>query len=121
MATLDDILTTQKNGVIALNNLNKSWQDYVNKTRGQVTSAPISGSTTLLYTGSGYIVRISVLVSGSAGTIYNAISPSGAISDNQIVIIPATVGIFEIGFNFSSGLVISPGSGQTVVVCYTTN
>lgn len=119
MATLDDILTTQKNGVVAINNLNQT-NAYLG---GRVTSATIAAASgsTLIVTGSGRLVNYSITVKGSAaGTIYNAISTTTAAAANALVATTATqeVGVVQCGLHFSSGLVVTPGTGQSLNVTY---
>lgn len=119
MATLDDILTTQKNGVIAINNLNQTTA-YIG---GRVTSATIAAAsgTTLIVTGSGRLVNYSITVKGSgAGTIYNALSTTSAAASNALLTTTATqeVGVYSAGLHFSNGLVVTPGTGQSLNVTY---
>lgn len=77
MATLDDILTTQKNGVIAINNLSRDLSalyDFYQLISGTSTSITVSAPTTIV-TGSGRLVSINVIDAGSAtGTIYDAVT-----------------------------------------------
>lgn len=113
MATLDDILTTQKNGVVAINNLNQTTA-YLG---GKITSSVLTAST-LVVSGAGRLVRVSVIVAGAAGTAYNSNTTAGAGASNALYVIPATVGVHDVGVNFSNGLVISPGAGQSVNVTY---
>jgi len=113
-ASLSDLLTTQKNGVIALNNLSQSTLRGL----GTQTSATVTVPT-LIVTGAGYLVNFSVLVAGSgAGTINNASSTTTAAAANALCAIPATVGIVKTGQLFTSGLVIVPGTGQSINVTY---
>ena len=76
MATLDDILTTQKNGVIAINNLSESlnslYAAYVSSI-GNKTSSSISAAATIV-TGTARLVSFNVTTAGSAGTIYDSLS-----------------------------------------------
>lgn len=120
MATLDDILTAQKNGVIAINNLNQTWLSYSRRNQGQFTTAVISGaSPVLIYNGPGYLVSVSVVVAGTTnGTAYNFASATSPAASSALMKIGNTVGIYTAGFQFSSGLVIEPGTGQSIVVTY---
>jgi len=113
MASLDDILTTQKNGVIAINNLAQTN----NRMLGTTTTSVITASS-LVINGSGYLVRYSILVAGAAGTINNANSVANSSSSNALCATQATVGIFNVGMPFVNGLVVKPGTGQSVAVTY---
>jgi len=115
-ASLSDILTTQKNGVVAINNLSQSTLRGL----GTQTSVTITAPT-LIFIGAGYLVNFSVVVAGSAsGTINNANAVASATAANVLCAIPATVGITKVGQVFSSGLVVTPGTGQSVNVTYST-
>lgn len=114
MATLDDILTTQKNGVIGLNNLNQTYA-YLG---GKLTSSTAT-SQVVAVTGSGRLVSISVIVAGTTnGTVNNAQTTTLAAASNALVAIPNTIGVYQCGCAFTNGLVITPGTGQSVNVTY---
>lgn len=50
-ASLDDILTTQKNGVVAINSLAQSYADYLTFVKGtSLSRVPMTTSTSTLYT-----------------------------------------------------------------------
>ena len=112
-ASLDDILTTQKNGVVAINGLAQTN----NRMLGTTTTAVLTANT-LALTGAGYLVRYSILVAGAAGTINNANSVANATSSNALCVTQATIGIFNVGMPFANGLVVKPGAGQSIVVTY---
>lgn len=114
MATLDDILTTQKNGVIGLNNLNQTYA-YLG---GKVTSSTVT-SQTIIVTGSGRLVNISVIAAGTTlGQVNNAQTIPLLSASNAIVAIPNTVGVYQCGCAFTNGLIVTPGTGQSVNVTY---
>lgn len=114
MASLDDILSAQKNGVVALSNI----QQATLRGQGSATSATVTG-TTIVLNGRGYLSRFSVTVAGSAaGTINNASSTVTPAADNVLCVVPTTVGVHEAGLVFTNGLTIVPGTGQSVNVTY---
>jgi hypothetical protein len=112
--SLSDLLTTQKNGVIAVNTV------AVSNLRGQGTRTSATFTTpTLIFAGSGYLVNYAVLVAGSAsGTINNASTTASVAAGNALCATPATVGVYQTGQFFSNGLVIVPGTGQSINVTY---
>ena len=113
-ASLSDILTTQKNGVVAINNLSQSNL----KIYGKTTSSTVTAST-LVISGAGYIVNFSVVVAGSAsGLIYNYNSTTTPPAENALCGIPNTIGVYPAGQFFTNGLVIVPGTGQSINVTY---
>ena len=117
MASLDDILTTQKNGVVAINALSNNFKIEV----GTITSATVSVDT-LVVTGRGKIANISVVTAGTTnGIVYNAAANIASLktADVKLLAIPNTIGVFQCGVLFTNGIVISPGTGQEVNVTYT--
>lgn len=73
----------------------------------------------LIAEGSGRLVNMVVSVAGSAtGTIHDASSVANATNDNIITIIPMATGIGQINVPFTDGLVIKPGTGQTLSITY---
>ena len=114
MASLDDILTTQKNAVVALNNLTTVLQ----RGQGTLTSATVTAST-LVITGGGRLVNFAVVVAGSAnGKIHDSATVADISASNAICATPQTVGVFQTGQTFTSGLVIAPGTGQSINITY---
>jgi F420-0:gamma-glutamyl ligase-like protein len=115
MANLDDLLTATKNAVVALNTINTT----INYFSGRLTTSTVT-STTLAITGSGILVNVSLTVTGSAvGTINDANTTGGVAASNALVSIPNTqVGTIACGQHFSKGLVIVPGSGQSINITY---
>lgn len=113
-ASLDDIVTVQKNGVIAINNLSTS----IGREQGTVTSTTVTGNTVVV-TGRGYLASFSVTVAGTAnGTINNAQTVALATAANVLCATPQTVGVYRAGLVFTDGLVIQPGAGQSINVTY---
>jgi hypothetical protein len=83
-ASLDDILTTQKNGVIAINGINFSLSGLYNYIRGEPLSsgAAGTGSYSTLYTvPTGYRMAITDIeicnTASSPATFYVSIVPTG--------------------------------------------
>ena len=116
MATIDDILTTQKNGVVAINNLGTTLKSY---NEGQYTSSTVTGST-LIVAGAGRLVSIIIVIAGTTtGYVYNSSTVAGILPANAILALPpSAVGVYPVGAKFTAGLVIVPGTGQSVNVTY---
>lgn len=112
MSSLSDILTATKNIVTALNQLGQTYSGVV----GSKITAGISAAT-LVKKGEGRIARVSVTVAGSAaGSIYDA--SDAASTTRKIWVIPNTLGITEINMPVNNGIVVAPGTGQTVSISY---
>lgn len=113
MASLDDILTTAKNIVTAINN---AAQSYLNV--NGITSAQGLAASTLVKSGQGRLATVSITTAGSAnGTIYDTNALTNLI--NPIFTIPDTNGVIFVNLPVSLGIVVVPGSGQVVTVGYT--
>ena len=112
-ASLSDILTAQKNGVVAINGVAQANLRGL----GTQTSLTVTADT-VIFIGAGYLVNFAVVVAGSAdGKIYDANNTSPAAQD-ALCAVPATVGVYKTGQVFTNGLVISPGTGQSINVTY---
>lgn len=113
-ASLDDILTAQKNGVVAINNLSSTFA----RDQGSTTSLTVT-TDTVVVTGRGYLASFSIIIAGSAnGTINNAQTVALAVANTALCATPLTVGVYEAGLVFTNGLVIKPGTGQSINVTY---
>ena len=113
-ASLADILTTQKNGVVAINGLTQA----TTRSFGTRTSVTVTAAT-VIYVGAGYLVNFSVVVAGSTvGTISNTSTVASVAAANALCAVPASVGIIKVGQIFSAGLVVTPGTGQSINVTY---
>lgn len=84
-----------------------------------------SGSTmnitaaTVVKAGPGRLVRLNVIAAGAAaGAIYDAASTSGNTAANQTFAIPNAIGTYYLDWPHLTGIVITPGSGQTISVSY---
>ena len=124
MASLDDILTTQKNGVVAINNLTQAITRFL----GNRTSQAVTTST-LIFAGTGRLVSYSIIVAGTTdGLIYDSATVAGIASSSLLAAMPQPsitadapfpgIGVFPVGMFFRNGLVVVPGTGQTVAVTY---
>ena len=114
MASLDDIATIQKNGVIGVNTLNLTLLRIYGTNTSVTVTAP-----TLIFTGAGRLVTVSVVVGGSAtGLIHNATSTTAAAAANALMTVPTTAGVYPANIMFANGLVVVPGTGQSINVTY---
>lgn len=112
MTSISDILTAAKNLVTAVNGLGQTHLSVV----GSKISSSITAAT-LIQSGQGRVARVSVVVAGSAaGSIYDA--SSSAATTDKIASIPNTLGVIEINLPVNNGIVVAPGTGQTVAISY---
>lgn len=125
-ASLDDILTTQKNGVQAVNALVQALNDFKDLYRSFVgtdtTNTLTTNSGALIKVGSGRVVNFSVSGSpSSVGFLYDAASVADAIDNaprDIICEIPDQNGIYQANLFFHDGLVLVCGSGMQVNITY---
>ncbi len=111
MASLSDILSSIQNIVSAINNVAQTYLQV-----NGISTAYGVGSATVVKSSPGRLASVSVIVAGSSGEIYDATSTT--ITSKPIYIIPATLGVVFVNMPFAAGLVVAPGSGQTVSVSY---
>ena len=112
MASLSDLLTAAKNVVTAINQLGQTYlQVQGSKFYSGITAA------TLIQSGQGRIARVSVTVAGSAdGAIYDANSASA--TTNKVMLVPKDHAIIDVNLPVNNGIVVVPGSGQTIAISY---
>ena len=111
MSSLTDILTATKNLVSSVNDLGQTYLAV----QGKQSSTNIQ-SATLVSSSSGRLASISVLVAGSAGTIYDSNTTTNL--NNKLCVIPATVGVQFVNLPVGLGILVVPGSGQIVTISY---
>jgi hypothetical protein len=119
MATIDDLFTAQKNGVVAINTLNQTWLLYNRRQHGDNTSKCLIAPT-LITTGNGYIATVSVVKEGkSTGLIYNSGSTEQLPDDTRLVAIPKEIGVYRVDCQFGKGIVVVPGDEHAITITYT--
>lgn len=89
---------------------------YGNYTHLGITSA------TVVKTGPGVVVTVVEIVSGSSsGAVYDSTSTTGNSAANQVAVIgspgPAN-GLLPVNMPCINGIVVVPGTGQTVAISY---
>jgi hypothetical protein len=121
MANTDDLVTVQKNGVLAVNALTEAlanFRTFYEQVQGTQTYLGLSNDS-LLSKSSGRLATILVTTAGSAaGTIHDASTVGSAGAANIIGVIPMSAGLVYVGFPFTNGLVVKPGTGQVLSLCY---
>lgn len=131
MASLDDILTTQKNGVVAINSLNRLFNVLINALNTNLYPADVSptvqaSTTQLIVAGTGRIFAVSIPThSGSAQiSIYNSATTGGIAATNLIYkSLPSNAAAFTpyqtVNLAYTQGIVIVTDAGITCCVAYT--
>ncbi len=77
-------------------------------------------TATIVKATSGRLMKVSVIVAGSAtGTVNDVATTGAAAAVNQIGTVPQSVGTTTFDWPCADGLVVVPGSGQTLAVSYT--
>ena len=94
-------------------------QNSVLTTEGGRNSSLNITAATVVKAGPGRLVRISVVVAGSAaGTANDCITTGAAAAANEIAAIPNSVGVIPLEWPCATGIVVVPGTGQTLAVSY---
>jgi hypothetical protein len=87
--------------------------------QGQKTFLNVT-TKTLVKATAGRIAKINVVVAGgtNTGAIYDRASTTGTGATNLVAVIPDAVGSYIIDFPCANGIVVDPGTGNTVSVSY---
>jgi hypothetical protein len=114
-ASLDTILASIQNAVIAIN----GWTQATTSINGMSNVNNITAAT-VVKPSSGRVCSVSIIVPGTGdGAIYDASSiVSIGLSKIYVVSHTSSVGIYTIGFNVSYGIVVVPGTGQTLALSF---
>ena len=149
-ASLDDILTTQKNGVVAINGLNQTMKlieadlpcictnlallvtainGVAGNTYPSTVSATIAASTTtLVVAGSGKVFSVSIPVHAGSSQVYIYDSATtGGISATNLIFasLPSNASSFtpyqDVKLPYKNGLVLKTDAGINFCVGYTPN
>lgn len=139
MASLDDILTTQKNGVIAINGLRGILQTISdnlviiagnsgNTYPTTVSQTVAASTTTLISSGSGKVFSVSIPVHGGSAQvyIYDSATTGGIAATNLIYAsLPSNAASFTpyqtVQLPYKNGLVLKTDAGMNFCVGYTPN
>jgi hypothetical protein len=111
-ASTADVLTAIKNIVTALSTETSNFLNV----NGQLNAAGLTAATVVKPV-AGRVASVSVIVAGSViGHIYDGVTVSA--TTKPLYVIPMTVGVFVVNLPASFGIVVAPGTGQTVTVSY---
>lgn len=114
MSSLTDIFSAVKNAVVALNAIGQG----IYQNNPQFTSATVTAAT-LVIAGKGRLHSYTVVVAGSGdGLINDASTTGGAAAANALTPTIKTLGVYAVDLVFDDGLVIAPGTGQSINVTY---
>jgi hypothetical protein len=84
-----------------------------------ITSAQLLDTTGPSSYSTRRVSHVHVLVAGSTpGSVNDAATVAAAGTANLVFAIPNTVGIYVVDFPCMQGIVVTPGTGQTVAVSY---
>ncbi len=76
-------------------------------------------AATVIKASIGVINRVSVIVAGStAGSVNDTTTTGAAATANEVFSIPNTTGVYPVNFPCKKGIVVVPGTGQTIAVAF---
>jgi len=76
-------------------------------------------AATVVKAAPGRVIRVQVLVAGTGtGTLNDCLTTGAAAAANQIATIPEVLGPLEVNAAFQTGIVLVPGTGQTLAIYY---
>lgn len=85
---------------------------------GRLSTLNITAATVVKAT-PGRVFKVSVIVAGStAGTINDCATVAAAAATNQIGTAPNTVGTTDFNWPMGTGIVVVPGTGQTLALTW---
>lgn len=85
---------------------------------GRLSTLNITTPTVIKAT-NGRLFKVSVIVGGAgAGTLNDCTTTAAAAAANQIGTAPTTIGTFDFDWPMQTGIVVVPGSGQTLAVTW---
>ncbi len=115
-ASLNDILTTAQNLVQQVSGVSQTLLKIIG-----LTTSPTVDADTLITTGLGTLVNVSVVEAGSTqGYVHNAATVALATPANALFAIPITnVGVLPAGLQYDAGLVVVVGTDMEVNLTYT--
>lgn len=94
-----------------MSGFSEAWSGYSSQLN--ITAA------TVVKVGPGLIATVSIVVAGSAaGTVFDVATLGGATTTNRIAILPNAVGVIQLLWPVQAGIVVSPGTGQTIAISY---
>jgi hypothetical protein len=73
-------------------------------------------SASVVKVGAAVAQRVSVLVPGSAGAIYDTNTLASTVAARQVFVIPATAGVYTLEWPCATGVTVVPGAGQTLAI-----
>ena len=114
-ASLDTLLASLQNLVVAIN----GWTQATTNINGLANVNNIVGPT-VVKSSPGRVCSVVVVAQGAGdGSIYDAASVA-LIGSSKIFPVPhgLAVGLYPVGINVSYGIVVIPGTGQTLTVSY---
>ena len=110
--------TAAQNQVTAVNAIVRTLT-YIS---GQTTSPSFAGEKTVqIYTGTGRLVNVSVVVSGAGKVSFYNTASSTALPDTSLMFVldtNAALGVTPIGIQFTNGIVAVIGTGVSINVTY---
>jgi hypothetical protein len=75
-------------------------------------------TATVVKAAPGRVATVSVIVAGAVGTLNDTTTTGAVAAANEIMVIPATIGVYRLDWPVINGIVVVPGAAQVVSVSY---
>lgn len=73
---------------------------------------------TVVKAATGRVGKLSVLVAGAVGTLNDCATVGAAAAGNEVFVIPAAAGVYDLDWPMLFGIVVVPGAAQVVSISY---
>ena len=76
-------------------------------------------AATVVKASRGFVATVTVVTAGStAGRVHDTLTTGAAATANCIAAVPNTVGTYIVNFPAQTGIVVVPGTGQTLAISF---
>lgn len=86
--------------------------------KGLSSTLNLTAGAHLIKAAPGRVAKISVLVAGAAGSLNDCATTGAVATANEIIAIPAAVGLIDVDWPMQVGIVVTVGAGQTLAISW---
>jgi hypothetical protein len=86
--------------------------------QGSTSYLNITAATVVKLTPGVAVTAVVVVAGSAAGAVYDATTTTGNSATNQVGVLPTTAGTVALNALCAAGIVVAPGTGQTIALFY---